>query len=182
MTFWPHKIHPSTLQSTVNFYFVARGCKKAVFTMYLRSRGCRIFHFSLKLHSTLILLAMGGISPYKSVTWQQPVGIGLRVSSCLHKVKTAEPSRHSGVFVLSLHFLHFGFPCLVVCKLRNKSPNAYLVFSYLISTVKMIGSKDVPQLVKEKEWCLQQIEQSFDRNCIKDQVNPSFTATAHRCC
>ena len=156
MTFWPHKIHPSTLQSTVNFYFVARGCRQAVFTMYLRSRGCRIFHFSLKLH--------------------------LRISSCLHKVKTAESSWHSGVFVLSLHFLHFGFPCLVVCKLRNKSPNAYLVFSYLISTVKMIGSKDVPQLVKEKEWCLQQIEQSFDRNCIKDQVNPSFTATAHRCC
>ena len=43
------------------------------------------------------------------------------------------------------------FSLLGGMKTENKSSNAYLVLSYLISTVKMIGSKDVPQLVKEKE-------------------------------
>ena len=52
--------------------------------------------------------------------------------------------------MLSLQFLHFDLPFLVVCKLRNKCLNAYLVLSYLIATLKMISSKDVPQLVKKK--------------------------------
>ena len=35
-----------------------------------------------------------------------------RMSRCLHKAKTAQPSWQSGVFVLSLQFLHFFLPCI----------------------------------------------------------------------
>ena len=38
-----------------------------------------IIHRSVLLFLTLLLPAMGGISLYMSVTWQQPVGIGLKV-------------------------------------------------------------------------------------------------------
>ena len=55
----------------------ARGCRQAISTMYPGSRDCKNFH-------------------------QVKQKLCLRISSCLHKAKTAQPSWWSEVFVLGL--------------------------------------------------------------------------------
>ena len=56
-----------------------RNPKKKTKTCYKNEKACWEIKQSEKVFNliSLFLPAMGGISPYKYVTWQQPVGIGL---------------------------------------------------------------------------------------------------------
>ena len=60
---------------------------------------------------TLFLPAMGGISPYMSVTWQQPVEIGLRTYSFLEKTYMMPKS----IFYVKIKRFFFSFENTNLC-------------------------------------------------------------------
>ena len=63
-----------------------RNPKKKTKTCYKNEKACWEIKQSEKVFNliSLFLPAMGGISPYKYVTWQQPVGIGLTLQAKLN--------------------------------------------------------------------------------------------------